>query len=167
VRDAKPDGIVLISYYADGALISRQIRSVGLTTPIVASGSVYSPKFIELAGDAANGVFSESISSRRRSAEVQAFVTKFRARYNEEPDDFNAVAYDTIVLLAAGDRQVRPGPQSDPRRPRRDQRRAERHLWQGDFRFPRTRRIAGAPRGLSRRQGRKFALWDGVKPIIN
>src|SRR5580658_3178121 len=31
VRDAKPDAIVLISYYADGALITRQIRTVGLT----------------------------------------------------------------------------------------------------------------------------------------
>ncbi len=30
VRDAKPDAIVLISYYADGALITRQIRTVGL-----------------------------------------------------------------------------------------------------------------------------------------
>src|SRR5580658_1558132 len=41
VRDAKPDAIVLISYYADGALIARQIRTVGLTTSIVASGSIY------------------------------------------------------------------------------------------------------------------------------
>jgi branched-chain amino acid transport system substrate-binding protein len=32
---------------------------------------------------------------------VQAFVSKFQAKYNEEPDDFNAVAYDTIVLVAA------------------------------------------------------------------
>jgi branched-chain amino acid transport system substrate-binding protein len=41
VRDGKPDAIILISYYADGALITRQIRTVGLTTPIVASGSLY------------------------------------------------------------------------------------------------------------------------------
>ncbi len=27
-------------------------------------------------------------------------MTKFKAKYNEEPDDFNAVAYDTIILLA-------------------------------------------------------------------
>ena len=31
VRDADPDGIILISYYPDGALIARQTRSVGLT----------------------------------------------------------------------------------------------------------------------------------------
>lgn len=88
VRDAKPDAIVLISYYADGALITRQIRTVGLTTPIVASGSIYSPKFIELASDAANGVFTESnFFPGDNRPEVQAFVTKFRAKYNEEPDD--------------------------------------------------------------------------------
>ena len=102
VRDAKPDAIVLISYYADGALITRQIRTVGLTTPIVASGSIYSPKFIELAGDAANGVFTETnFFPGENRPEVQTFVTKFRAKYNEEPDDFNAVAHDTIILLAA------------------------------------------------------------------
>ncbi|MGA8443889.1 MAG: ABC transporter substrate-binding protein, partial [Roseiarcus sp.] len=102
VRDAKPDAIVLISYYADGALVTRQIRTVGLTTPIVASGSIYSPKFIELAGDAANGVFTESNFFPGDSRpEVKSFVDKFRAKYNEEPDDFNAVAYDTIILLAA------------------------------------------------------------------
>src|SRR6195952_4242356 len=60
VRDAKPDGVVLISYYSDGALISRQVRSVGLKDPIVAIGSVYSPKFIELGGKDVEGVYTES-----------------------------------------------------------------------------------------------------------
>jgi len=76
-------------------LISRQIRTVGLTTPIVASGSIYSPKFIELAGDAANGVYTESnFFPGERVRSGKAFVSKFKAKYNEEPDDFNAVAYD-------------------------------------------------------------------------
>jgi branched-chain amino acid transport system substrate-binding protein len=56
----------------------------------------------ELAGDAANGVFTESNFFPADSRpEVQALVSKFSAKYNEEPDDFNAVAYDTIVLIAA------------------------------------------------------------------
>ena len=101
VRDAKPEAIVLISYYADGALITRQTRSVGLTQPIVASSSIYSPKFIELAGDAGNGVFCRSnFFPGDTRPEVQSFVSKFKAKYNEEPDDFNAVAYNTIILLA-------------------------------------------------------------------
>src|ERR1700677_1007198 len=55
VRAARPDRLVLISYYGDGALISRQIRTVGLTTPISTGGSNIWPKFIALAGDAAYG----------------------------------------------------------------------------------------------------------------
>ncbi len=58
VRDAKPDGIALISYYPDGAQITRQIHNAGLAQPIIAGGSVYSPKFLELGGDAVNGVIT-------------------------------------------------------------------------------------------------------------
>jgi branched-chain amino acid transport system substrate-binding protein len=60
VRDAKPDGLVLISYYSDGALISRQARDAGLTLPIVASSPNYSPKFIELGGAGVEGVYTLS-----------------------------------------------------------------------------------------------------------
>ncbi len=60
VRDANPDGLILVSYYADGALISQQVRATGLTLPIVASGSAYSPKFLELGGEAVDGVYTNT-----------------------------------------------------------------------------------------------------------
>src|ERR1700756_3691247 len=58
VRDAKPDGLMLISYYSDGALIARQVKQAGLNLPMVAASSVYSPEFIELGGDAVEGVYT-------------------------------------------------------------------------------------------------------------
>jgi branched-chain amino acid transport system substrate-binding protein len=167
VRDAKPDAIVLISYYADGALVSRQIRTVGLTTAIVASGSIYSPKFIELAGDAANGVFTETnFFPAEPRPEVQNFVTKFRARYNEDPDTFNAVAYDTIVLFAAvidkygTDRTaIRDGLAEIKDVP---------SIIFGKATFDsETRRVAGARAVYLVVKDGKFALWDGVKPATN
>src|SRR5476651_1888340 len=48
VRDAKPDGLMLISYYSDAALIARQVKQAGINLPTAAASSVYSPKFIEL-----------------------------------------------------------------------------------------------------------------------
>ena len=60
VREANPDGIILVSYYPDGALITRQIRSTGLKQAVVACSSVYSPKFLELGGEAVNGVYTET-----------------------------------------------------------------------------------------------------------
>ena len=164
VRDAKPEAIVLISYYADGALITRQTRSVGLTQPIVASGSIYSPKFIELAGDASNGVFTESnFFPNDPRPEVQSFVTKFKAKYNEEPDDFNAVAYDTIILLAdvidayGADRAaIHDGLAKIKDVP---------SVIYGKATFdPQTRRVAGARAVYLVVKDGQFVLWDGKKP---
>ncbi|HEY8332044.1 MAG TPA: ABC transporter substrate-binding protein [Pseudomonas sp.] len=112
VRDAKPDGLVLISYYADGALIAGQVRSVGLTQPIVASSSVYSPKFLELGGAAVEGVLTNtSFFPGEPRSEVQRFVQGFRAEYGKEPDAFNAYAYDAVQFAAAALRAA--GPQAD------------------------------------------------------
>ncbi len=164
VRDAKPDGIVLISYYADGALISRQVRSVGLAEPIVAIGSIYSPKFIELGGKDVEGVYTESTFFPGDSRpEVRSFVDKFKAKYGEEPDEFNADAYDTMILLAA----VMNGYGTD-RKAIHDGLGAIKGVPSvifGRATFdPGTRRVAGGvPAYLVVKDGR-FTVWDGKKP---
>jgi branched-chain amino acid transport system substrate-binding protein len=107
VRDAKPDGVVLISYYPDGALIAGQVRNVGLTQPIAAVGSGYSPKFIELGGAAVNGVHTNTaFFPDEPRPEVQSFVKAFRAKYGKEPDAFNAYAFDAVQFAAAALRQA-------------------------------------------------------------
>jgi branched-chain amino acid transport system substrate-binding protein len=106
VRDAKPDGIALISYYPDGAQIVRQIHNAGLTQPIIAGGSIYSPKFLELGGDAVEGVITNvPFFPGDPRPNVQRFVAGFAARYAVQPDAYNGRAYDTFILLAAVMRQ--------------------------------------------------------------
>jgi branched-chain amino acid transport system substrate-binding protein len=101
VKQGNPDSLVLESYYSDAALIVRQARETGLSVPIAAVGSIYSPKFIELAGSAADGVYSESefFPSDPRP-EVQAFIKSYQAKYGQQPDAFCAFAYDAINLVA-------------------------------------------------------------------
>ena len=101
VRDAKPDGIMLLSYYSDAALIARQMKQAGLNLPTVAASSVYSPKLVELGGDAVEGMFTASrYFPEDPRPQVKNFVTKFKAKYDKEPDAFNAYAYDTMILMA-------------------------------------------------------------------
>jgi len=101
IKAANPDGIMLESYYSDGALVVRQIRELGIDLPIVAVGSVYSPDFLKIAGDAAEGVhtaaYFTAVSPR---PEVQSFIKDFTATYGQEPNNFNAMAFDTMNLLA-------------------------------------------------------------------
>lgn len=109
VRDANPDGVVLISYYPDGALIAGQVRSVGLKQPIAASGSVYSPKFIELGSAAVEGIYTNTaFFPDEPRPEVKDFVQRFRAKYSKDPDAFNAYAYDAVQIAAAALKQAGP-----------------------------------------------------------
>ena len=98
IGESKPDSIVLISYYADGAQI---VRAHIATLPIAAVGSVYSPKFLELGGTAVDGVYTESnFFPAEPRPEVQAFVQRYRAKFHADPDSFVARAYDALILSA-------------------------------------------------------------------
>ena len=94
---------ILISYYSDGALIARQARQVGLKQTICAASSVYSPKFLELGGEAVEDVhIGTRYFPEDPRPEVQKFVTGFKAKYNGlEPDAFNAYSYDAMNMAAA------------------------------------------------------------------
>jgi branched-chain amino acid transport system substrate-binding protein len=166
VRDANPDGLVLISYYADGALITQQVRTTGLEQPIVASGSIYSPKFLELAGDSANGVFTNTnfFPSEDRE-EVQTFVRAFKAKYGEDPDSFAAGAYDTLVLVSHVIKQA--GPDRKAIRDTLATIKDVPSVIYGSVQFnPETRRISG-PRNINLviKDG-KYVVWDG-EPIAS
>jgi branched-chain amino acid transport system substrate-binding protein len=101
VRDAKPEVVSLISYYTDGALLVQQAKSVGLDAKFVANGACYSPEFLQLAGDAANGVVMTTVffPGDPRPA-VQTFVKAYHEKVGQDPDQFAALAYDAVKILA-------------------------------------------------------------------
>ena len=106
VRDVGPEAILLIAYYPDGAQVVRQARDMGLTQPVVATGSVYSPKFLELGGAAVNGVYTDAnFFPEDKRAVVQRFVTGYRAMYGTDPGSYNARAYDAMVVATTVMRQ--------------------------------------------------------------
>ncbi|MEO8610265.1 MAG: ABC transporter substrate-binding protein [Chloroflexota bacterium] len=109
VKDANPDGIILLSYQNDGALIAQQAREAGITAPFVGTATLQSPDYIKLGGDAVEGTFvlGEFLPSDPRP-EVQTFVEKFKATYNEDPDLFASLAYDSIYLVAAAIKEGGP-----------------------------------------------------------
>lgn len=167
VRDTNPDGLILISYYADAALIAQQVRATGLPQPLVAGGSVYSPKFLELGGEAVNGVYTNtSFFPSDPRPEVQKFVSSYKAKYNEEPDSFAAGAYDTMVLAANLIKQY-----GTDRKALRDglaQIKDVPSVIYGTVHFnPETRRVQ-TPKNVNLivKDG-KFAIWDGSKPIAS
>ncbi|MGN6564574.1 MAG: ABC transporter substrate-binding protein [Thermomicrobiales bacterium] len=102
VRDAKPDVLALIAYYNDGALLAQQAKQVGLdNVKIVANGACYSPQFLKLGGDAVNDVLMTTVFfPGNPRPDVQKFVTAYKQKNNEDPDQFAALAYDAVKILA-------------------------------------------------------------------
>jgi branched-chain amino acid transport system substrate-binding protein len=104
IKGSNPDVIYLPGYYEEVGLIVKQARSLGLNVPILGGDGYESPKLVELAGKTAlNEVyFTNHYSSKDTTPEVVKFKEAFKAKYNKEPDAFNALGYDLAYFLADG-----------------------------------------------------------------
>ncbi len=96
------DGLVLVSYENDAALIVQQLRSQGVTLPVVANGTNATSGFLKLGGAAVEGVYvAGDFASDDPRPEVRAFAQKWASRYGGELEYFAVHAYDSLILAAA------------------------------------------------------------------
>ncbi len=101
VNEAQPEVVSLISYYTDGALIAQQAQQVGLQARLVANGACNSPLFLELGGEATEGVMTTTVFfAGAARPEAQPFVDAYTAKVGKQPDSFGALAYDSVKILA-------------------------------------------------------------------
>ncbi|MGE5507075.1 MAG: ABC transporter substrate-binding protein [Chitinophagales bacterium] len=102
IRAANPDAVYAGSYYGDVAMISRQARQLGLTVPFLGGDGYDSPKLFELGQAAVVGhYFTNHYSAESPTTVAKAFLKAYRAKYNEEPDSFAALGYDSAKLMLA------------------------------------------------------------------
>lgn len=101
IRDAAAEVLVLIAFYADGALILQQTRAAGINTKAITPSSCYNPQFISIGGAAVEGtVMTTTFFPGNPRPEAQKFVTEYKKRYNADPEVHAAGAYDALTALA-------------------------------------------------------------------
>ena len=98
------DVIFIPGYYNEAGLIIKQARAQGINVPILGADGFDSPTLLKLAGASAlnNVYYSNHYSSLDQDPVVQKFITDFKAKYNKEPDAFNALGYDLAKFIADG-----------------------------------------------------------------
>lgn len=96
------DVIFLPGYYQEAGLVIKQARGLGIDAPILGADGFDSPVLLELAGASAlNDVyFSNHYSSLDQDPMVQDFIKAYKAKYNEDPNAFNALGYDLGKYIA-------------------------------------------------------------------
>src|SRR5699024_10338381 len=79
VKTKRPDVIYASGYYSDAANLVRQAKSLGIQAPIIGQDGYDSPKFIELAGAAANGVYlTTQLDRDSDQSDVQHFLKAYQ-----------------------------------------------------------------------------------------
>ena len=102
IKAAKPEAIFVPGYYAEVSLIAKQARLLGIKAPLLGGDGWVGDSLLKVAGNSLDGsFFSCHFSADDKSAAVQDFVKKYKAKYKgETPDDMAALGYDSAIILA-------------------------------------------------------------------
>ncbi len=91
-------------------VMTTNYRQVGLELPLYHSHAVLSAAFLKATGASAEGVMvagpkldaGDDLDDKDpQKAAIKEFRAKYRAKYNEDPNQFGAAAYDAMNILVA------------------------------------------------------------------
>jgi branched-chain amino acid transport system substrate-binding protein len=102
IASKKPDLLVIGSLVEEAAKIVGQAKAAGVTAHLIGGNGLNSPKFISLAGPAAEGVVvGAAYFSGNTYPGNREFVANYQKRFGSLPDQFAAQAYAAAQIVAA------------------------------------------------------------------
>lgn len=108
IRGSQAQAIICWGTNPGPAVIAKNVKQLGIKLPLFMSHGVSSKKFIELAGDAAEGIILPSgrvivsdvlPASDKQKKNLMAFVKDYLNHYKSEGDHFGGHAWDAVMLL--------------------------------------------------------------------
>jgi len=108
IRSSQAQAIICWGTNPGPALVARNARQLGINIPLFMSHGVSSRKFIELAGDAAEGLKLPSgkviVASQLPDVDPQkkallSYIGSYQKAYNTEGDHFGGHAWDAVMLI--------------------------------------------------------------------
>ncbi len=109
VAAAGPEAIYYPIFIAEGGFITAQAKEVpGLEeVKLMGADGLFSPDFVNAAGDAAQGMYLSSPDFGAFGDGYQAFVEKYQEKYGEPPlSTYHAHAYDATSMIVNALQQV-------------------------------------------------------------
>ena len=109
IRTKAPDAIVCWGTNPGPAVVAKNIQQLEIKVPLYQSHGVASPKFIELAGAAADGIYLPTgkilvadllPAGDPQKAALADYIAKYEAQYKMPVSGFGGYAYDAMQMLA-------------------------------------------------------------------
>jgi branched-chain amino acid transport system substrate-binding protein len=107
-QNTQVQAVLNAGFGAAPAIVTKNFRQIGMTVPLYQSHGVASKKYIELSGDAANGVrlpaaallVAKALSSNDPQKKVvTAYEHDFESRYHQDVSTFGGHAFDGLYLV--------------------------------------------------------------------
>ena len=100
LKSKNADLVFWTAYYADGALLIKQLRQGGYKGTVVVGDGSSDPKLIEMAGAAGEGTYVLSPPVAEYLPSAKQFADAYKAKYNQSPGAYAPLAYDGMNLMA-------------------------------------------------------------------
>ena len=103
IKQQQQDLVFLPAALKEAALVLRQAKELGASAKFLGISTLFDPKLIELAGNAAEGLLFSSpvFDAASQAPEIRAFADAYKGRYKAEPDILGAYGYDTVNISVA------------------------------------------------------------------
>jgi branched-chain amino acid transport system substrate-binding protein len=100
IKNSGADSIFIGGQYTDAALIAKQARRFDIQLPFLGVDALYTDGFIELGGDAVEGIrLVGFFHENSHNTVAQDFVTAYRKAYSRTPDTYAAYSYDAALII--------------------------------------------------------------------
>jgi branched-chain amino acid transport system substrate-binding protein len=103
LKSMKPDVIFAPGNYTESALIIKQARELGITTPFLGGDTWEAPEFVDVGKGAVEGaVFSTFFATEVPITETsKTFLDAYRKQYGKEPAAVTALGFDGYLVVRA------------------------------------------------------------------
>ena len=107
VKSENPEAIYASGYFFTAGPLVRQLRAAGITAPVIGQEGYDGQKFIEIAGENAEGVIiTTSLDRDSSDSNAKAFIEGFSAKAGYPADMVGASTHTAVLVLAAALKQA-------------------------------------------------------------
>lgn len=97
LKGSGAEATYLSSYYNDAVLLIKQAKAAGVNTRWFTSAAVLSPAFLEVGGEAVNGVITNRVAQGKTWDEV---ANAYKEKYGATPSPFVIYAHSAVKAVA-------------------------------------------------------------------
>jgi branched-chain amino acid transport system substrate-binding protein len=103
IKSFKFDGVYILSYANNLAIIPKQMKELGIKATILSIGTIAQDFVIKQAPDAIEGIYYTTTAfdiSNPATDEMKKFVTLYKEKFNQNPEYFEVFGYDIAKIIS-------------------------------------------------------------------